>query len=459
MSPGNRARPSRAAIVLAAGQGTRMKSRRPKVMHAVAGRPMLGHLLTALKGADVERIVVVAAPGQDEIANYAKTFGAEIAIQDRQLGTGHAAASAREALDHFAGTAIVLYGDNPLLTVETLEKLFALRESGADLALMGFRPEHPGPYGRLILDAKGSLQAIVEAKDATPEQARIDLCNAGGFVLEAKRLFALLARLSNENAQGEYYLTEIVALARAEGAACRVVEVAADEVLGVNSRAELAVVERLCQQRLRAAAMAGGATLADPETVYFSADTILGKDVTIGPNVVFGPGVTVADNVEIRAFCHLEGATIAEGAIIGPFARLRPGTVLHENVHIGNFVETKKAVIGAGAKANHLTYLGDATIGAGANIGAGTITCNYDGFDKFETVVGAGAFIGSNSALVAPVTIGAGAYVGAGSVVTKPVAPDALAVERAKQSEIKDWAANFRARKTAERAAKAAKKE
>lgn len=453
-TPINRKTPL-AAVVLAAGKGTRMKSALPKVLHPVAGEPILGHILRTLKALCAAKLVVVVGAGQTDIAECAQGLGAATAIQDPPLGTGDAARSALPALDGFAGDVMVLYGDNPLLTQATLEKLLAVRQSGAELALMGFRPADPAPYGRLLTLANGDLDAIVEARDATPQQRRIDFCNAGGFLLDGKLLRALLSELKNDNAQREFYLTDVVAGARARKLRCVAVEVPAEDVLGINSRVELALVESIMQRRLRERAMLDGATMIDPETVWLSHDTKLGRDVTIGPNVFFGPKVTVADNVKINAFCHFEDCTIAEGAIVGPYARLRPGAKIGRDVHIGNFVEIKKAVIEDGAKANHLAYIGDARVGAGANIGAGTITCNYDGFDKHFTDIGADVFIGSNSALVAPVKINDGAYVGAGSVVTKDVERDALAVERSDQRLVSGWAAKFRAKKRAEKAAKA----
>ncbi len=434
-----------------------MKSARPKVLHEVAGLAILGHILTALKSIGVGKLVVVVGPDQDDVAAFARGFGAETAVQATQQGTGDAARSALGALTGFAGDVSVLYGDNPLLTVATLETLFAARAAGADLALMGFNPEDSAPYGRLVQLANGDLDRIVEARDATVEQTRIGFCNAGGFTLDAALLRMLLGELKNENAQREYYLTDIVNGARRRNLRCVAVEVPAEDVLGINSRVELAQVERIMQRRLRERAMLGGATMTDPETVWLSHDTKIGSDVTIGPNVFFGPKVIVADNVRINAFCHFEACSISERAIVGPYARLRPGAQIGRDVHIGNFVEVKKSVIEDGAKANHLSYIGDAYVGARANIGAGTITCNYDGFDKHVTEIGADAFIGSNTALVAPVKVGAGANVGAGSVITKDVEKDALAVERADQRQIPGWAAKFRATKKAEKAAKAKK--
>ena len=431
-----------------------MKSALPKVLHPVAGLPILGHILLTLKSLGAAKLVVVTGADQSGIADVAHKLSAATAVQDPPLGTGDAARSALPALDGFAGDVMVLYGDNPLLTEETLRTLLAARAAGADLALMGFKPADPSPYGRLLLLPNSDLDRIVEARDASSEQKRVDFCNAGGFLLDAKLLRTLLGELKNDNAQREYYLTDIVTGARQRNLRCVAVEVRAEDVLGINSRIELAQVEAIMQRRLRDKAMLDGATLTDPDTVWFSHDTQLGRDVSIGPNVVFGPKVKVADNVTIKPFCHFEDCTIAEGAILGPFARLRPGAVIGRDVHIGNFVEVKKAVIEDGAKANHLAYIGDARVGARANIGAGTITCNYDGFDKHFTNIGADVFIGSNSALVAPVKINDGAYVGAGSVITKDVDKDALAVERSDQRQAPGWAAKFRAKKRAEKSAK-----
>jgi bifunctional UDP-N-acetylglucosamine pyrophosphorylase/glucosamine-1-phosphate N-acetyltransferase len=446
-----------AAIVLAAGKGTRMKSTLPKVLHPIGNRPMLGHILDTVRGLGCTRVVVVTGQGQEAVNAFVEKDGGVAVLQDPPLGTGHAALCARQAMAGFAGDVLVLYADNPLLTVGTLQLLVAAR-ANSDLVLMGFKPGDPGAYGRLILNAAGELEGIVEAKDATPAQKQIAFVNAGGFVLDATLLFELLARVENDNVQREYYLTDIVKLARQRGLRCVAVDVPVEDVRGVNSRAELAEVEALFQNRLRARFMADGVTLADPATVWLSHDTEIGQDVTIGQNVVIGPKVKIAGGVTIKPFCHLEDCTVAEGAIVGPYARLRPGANIGRNAHIGNFCEIKNAKIEIGAKVNHLTYIGDARVGAGANIGAGTITCNYDGFDKHFTDIGANVFIGSNSALVAPVKINDGAYVGAGSVITKEVAGDALGVERSKQVEIAEWASSFRARKKAEKAAKAVKK-
>jgi bifunctional UDP-N-acetylglucosamine pyrophosphorylase/glucosamine-1-phosphate N-acetyltransferase len=435
------------AVVLAAGLGTRMKSDLAKVLHPVAGRPMIGHVLAALDAAAVEQTVVVIGDGMDGLA--AAVTPHPTAVQVDRLGTAHAVLAARDFIRaHPGDDLLVLFGDTPLITPETLAAMLAARRTAArpGVVVLGFEPTDPTPYGRLIRDGDGALASIVEAKDATPEQLAVTLCNSGVMVIDGARALGWLERIGNANAKGEYYLTDIVAIARADGAAAAVVIGDADEVMGVNSRADLAEAEAVAQRRLRARAMAGGATLIDPQTVYLSWDTTLGRDVVIGPNVVFGPNVSIADNVEIRAFCHIEGATVGTGAVIGPFARLRPGADLAEGVHIGNFVEIKAATLGKGSKANHLSYVGDSTVGAGVNIGAGTITCNYDGYVKSRTVIGDGAFIGSNTALVAPVTVGAGAIVGAGSAISKNVAAGALAVTRAEQKEAKGWADRFNAK-------------
>lgn len=429
-----------------------MRSDLPKVLHPLAGRAMVLHVMATLEPlAPARRIVVVGAQsGAVEKA----VAPAQIAIQDPPLGTGHALMCASEALKGAQGSIIVLFGDSPLVTEDTLHRLIAAREAGAAVAVLGFTPDDPGQYGRLVCDTSGALTRIVEFKDADAREREIGLCNGGVMALEAAVLPSLLARLDNNNAQGEYYLTDLVRHARAAGLHCAVVEGRADEVLGVNSRAELAQAEAVLQERLRQRAMADGATLLDPQTVYFSHDTKLGRDVVVGQNVVFGPGVVIGDRVTIKPFCHLEGARVEDDAIVGPYARLRPGAFVGDHAHVGNFVELKNARLESGAKANHLTYLGDAVIGAGANIGAGTITCNYDGFEKFTTTIGAGAFIGSNSSLVAPVAVGPGAYVGSGSVVTEDVAADALAVARGRQVTRAGWAAAFRLRKQGARAKK-----
>ena len=438
-----------------------MKSDLPKVLHPVANRPMISHLLDALATISAEKTVVVVAPGMTQVVEAVAP--SETAVQTEALGTGHAVLAARDAMDDFGGYVLVLFGDTPLLTAETMQNMVNARRSADNPAVvvLGFRPDDPAEYGRLVQAADGGLEAIVEFREASAAQREIGLCNAGIMAIDGAHLFPLLDAVKNENAKGEYYLTDIVELARERGLRCAVVE-APDpvEVMGVNSRAQLAEAETAMQARLRDRAMAGGVTMTDPNSVFLSADTKLGRDVSIGPNVFFGTGVTIADNVEIRAFCHIDSAEVASGAIIGPFARLRPGAKLERDVHVGNFVEIKQALVEEGAKVNHLTYIGDARIGPRANIGAGTITCNYDGFFKDLTDIGADAFIGSNSALVAPVKIGDGAIVGAGSVITTEVPADALAVARGRQKSIGGWAGAFRKKRKAEKdAAKAKKKQ
>jgi bifunctional UDP-N-acetylglucosamine pyrophosphorylase/glucosamine-1-phosphate N-acetyltransferase len=446
---------ARAAVILAAGQGTRMKSAKAKVMHWVAGKPILGHVIAAVRAGGVSKIVVVTAPGADDVRAYAASEGAESVIQNEQLGTGHAASCAAPLLSGFPGALVVAYGDMPLMTGETIEQSFATREQ-AGMAIVAFRSASHA-YGRVIVDRDGMLSRIVEYKDANAEERKVDLCNAGIMAADAKEFFRWAGQLKNDNVQKEYYLTDIPPFAKADRVACAVVEADEAEMMGVNSRAELASAEHAMQERLRAKALDAGVGMLAPETVFLSYDTVLEADVQVGPFVVFGPGVTVKSGAEIKAFSHLEHAEVGARALVGPYARLRPGAKLEEDVHIGNFVEVKNARIEKGAKANHLTYIGDARVGAGANLGAGTITCNYDGFDKHFTDIGAGAFIGSNSALVAPVKINDGAYVAAGSVINKEVKADALAVTRAEQREAPGWAEEFRTRKKAEKAAKKGK--
>jgi bifunctional UDP-N-acetylglucosamine pyrophosphorylase / glucosamine-1-phosphate N-acetyltransferase len=426
---------SLAVIVLAAGDGTRMKSARPKVLHEIAHRPMLRHVLDAVAPLQPWRTLVVI--GKEMPAVAAAAAPAETVVQSPALGTGHAVKVALAALGDVAGDVLVLVGDAALITTETLASLLAERRlaPAAAVAVLGMRPANPGAYGRLVVAADGSLEAIVEARDATPEQRAIALCNSGVIALDGRSASDLVGAIENQNAKREYYLTDVVAIARKRGLLCRTIDAPAEETVGVNSRAELAVAEATMQQRLRAKHMAAGVTLMDPTTVYFSADTVIGRDTVIEPSVIFGPGVRVGEGVEIRAMSHIVGAIIGDGAIVGPFARLRPGTELGANVHVGNFVELKAARLGEGSKANHLTYIGDTVVGREVNIGAGTITCNYDGFLKHETRIEDGAFIGSNAALVAPVTIGANAIVGAGSVITRDVPADALALGRGEQVE------------------------
>ena len=433
-----------AVIVLAAGKGTRMKSDLHKVLHPIAGRPMLEHLLASVAELAPARQVVVVGSGRDQLET-ALNGRASLAVQDPQLGTAHAVQQAESALAGFAGDVLILYGDVPFVAADTMRAMLE-RLHDADepaVVVLGFTPDDALQYGRVI--AVGDrIVKMVEYKDADPEERACNLCNSGLMAVRAADLFALLARVGNDNAQGEYYLPDVVNIALGDGRVCAVVTTEdPDEVAGINSRAELAEAESRWQQRRRRAAMDDGATLVAPETVWFAWDTRLGRDVLVEPNVVFGPGVTVADGVKIRAFCHIEGASLATGVEVGPYARLRPGAVLEEKAKVGNFVEVKKATMGKGAKANHLSYIGDAEVGAGANIGAGTITCNYDGYFKYKTVIGERAFIGSNSSLVAPVKIGADAIVGAGSAVTRDVGAGELRIVRAEQLVKPGWADRF----------------
>lgn len=440
-----------AAIILAAGKGTRMKSDLHKVLHPLAGRPMLLHLLHSVAALGPERTVVVVGAGRGQVEAAVAPLGAQVVMQAEQLGTGHAVAQAEAALAGFDGDVLILYGDVPLVTAATMRRMLDRLASGDAPAavVLGFRPADPGAYGRVIADAAGRIARMVEFKDASADERAVTLCNSGLMAARAADLFALLARVGNDNAAAEYYLPDIVMLADRPSA---VIETAAEEVAGVNSRGELAAVEAGWQAERRTRAMTEGVTLVAPDTVWFAHDTVIGRDVTIEPNVVLGPGVSIADGAIIHAFSYLEGATVGPRAEVGPYARLRPGAVLGAKSKVGNFVEVKQATLGDGAKASHLTYLGDAEIGAGVNIGAGTITCNYDGFFKYRTVIGAGAFIGSNSALVAPVTIGAGAIVGAGAVVTQDVPTDALALVRPVQVAKPGWAKRFREIMTARKA-------
>jgi bifunctional UDP-N-acetylglucosamine pyrophosphorylase/glucosamine-1-phosphate N-acetyltransferase len=435
-----------AAVILAAGKGTRMRSDLHKVLHPIAGRPMLLHLIASVQELAPARMVVVTGALSEQVEAAVVPHGAATVLQAEQLGTGHAVAKAEKALAGFEGDVLVLYGDVPLVTTATMRRLVErLDADDAPAAVvLGFRPADPGAYGRVIAGSDGRIARMVEYKDATTQERSETLCNSGLMAVRSADLWPLLRRVGNANAAGEYYLPDIVMLATEDGRGSAVIETAADEVAGVNSRAELAAVEASWQAKRRAAAMEAGVSLLAPETVWFAHDTALGRDVVVEPNVVFGPGVSVADGATIRAFSHLEGCEVGPHCEVGPYARLRPGAVMLAGAKVGNFVEMKKAVLGEGAKANHLSYLGDAEIGAGANIGAGTITCNYDGFFKYRTNIGAGAFIGSNSALVAPITIGAGAIVGAGSVVTRNVDGDALALARGKQEARPGWAARFR---------------
>lgn len=434
------------SVVLAAGKGTRMKSALPKVLHPVAGLSLVGHVLKLVRAVGGERLAVVIGPGMENVRKEAGRLapGASIFIQENQMGTADAVLSAREALAAHTGDVLILYGDTPLIRAETIARMRAALDGGANVAVLGFEAADPTGYGRLLTGEDGSLLAIREEKDATDAERQIRLCNSGVLAFRCPDLLSILGRIGNANAKGEFYLTDAVEIARQDGLRTVAVACGEEEVLGINSRDQLAAAEGVFQRRARAQAMADGATLVAPETVWFSHDTRVGRDVTIEPNVFFGPGVTIEDNVSIFANSHILEARVRSGARIGPFARLRPGADIGPDVHIGNFVEVKNAVMEAGAKANHLAYVGDARVGSGANIGAGTIFCNYDGFNKHHTDIGAGAFVGSNSALVSPVKIGDGAYVGSGSVITKDVPANALALERAEQRVIPGWAEKFR---------------
>jgi bifunctional UDP-N-acetylglucosamine pyrophosphorylase / glucosamine-1-phosphate N-acetyltransferase len=450
-------RPPLLCVVLGAGKGTRMKSGLPKVLHPVAGLSMLGHVLKTAAKAGTEALSVVIGPGMDNVRAVAARLapGASVYVQERQRGTADAVLAARAAIAAHSGDVIVLYADTPLIKPETIARLRAKLDEGSQVAVLGFHAADPTNYGRLLVDAGGALLAIREHADASAEERKITLCNSGVLAFRCPDLAGLLSRIEANNPKGEYYLTDAIELARKDGLSAAVVLCPETEVLGVNSRDQLAVAEGIFQSRARHAAMTEGATLIAPETVWFAHDTVVGRDVLIEPNVFFGPGVTVADNAEIKANCHIEGATIGKGARVGPFARLRPGAELSADVHIGNFVEVKNVKMGVGSKANHLAYLGDGTVGVKANIGAGTIFCNYDGYNKAKTEIGDGAFVGSNSSLVAPVKIGAGAYIGSGSVVTREVPADALAVERADTRTIPGWGAKFREKMAKLKAAKA----
>jgi len=446
---------ARAAIILAAGQGTRMKSPLPKVLHPVGGRAMLDHAIDAAEALGCQRIVVVVGTHSPEVrAHVVRRLGEDaVAIQDPPLGTGHAVRAAEQILAGFDGEVVVTYGDVPLLKAADIEPVF----NTDGVTVIGFEARDPGAYGRLILEGE-TLVAITEAKEASPEVLAVTACNSGVMAAPAALLFSLLADVTNDNAKGEYYLTDVVELARKAGHSTRAVFAAEDSVMGVNAQAELAQAEALFQKVQRETFMAAGVTMAAPDTVHFAWDTQVGGGTVIEPFVVFGPGAVIEGGARIRSFSHVEGARVASGAEVGPYARLRPGADLAKGVKIGNFVEVKNVKMAEGAKANHLAYLGDGSVGAGANLGAGTIFCNYDGFNKARTAVGAGAFVGSNSSLVAPVTIGEGAIVASGSVITEDVPADALAFGRARQTTKPNAGATFREKaKTQKEAAKAAK--
>jgi bifunctional UDP-N-acetylglucosamine pyrophosphorylase/glucosamine-1-phosphate N-acetyltransferase len=442
--------PDFAVVILAAGQGTRMRSDTHKVLHPIASRPLLLHLLDAVDGIGAKRRVVVVGKGREQVEKALNGRDVTVAHQAEQKGTGHAVLQAREALDGYEGPVLVLYADTPFVEPATLKRMLDRLDGGdgPGVVVLASCPEDPAAYGRIILGEGDRIAKMVEYRDATEAERSVRLCNSGMMAVRSDDLLRWLGQVKNDNAAGEYYLPDVVNIAAAEGREAVVIEGDAYETAGVNSRAELAHLELEWQRRRREQALQEGATLIDPESVWFAYDTKLGRDVTVEPHVVFGPGVEIADGSTIKAFSHIEGASIGAGAAIGPFARIRPGTRLADHTKVGNFVELKKAAVGPGAKVNHLSYVGDSEIGAHANIGAGTITCNYDGFGKYRTVIGAGAFIGSNTSLVAPVTIGDGAIVGAGSVITSDVEADSLALERNEQKGIAGWARRFRERMT-----------
>jgi bifunctional UDP-N-acetylglucosamine pyrophosphorylase/glucosamine-1-phosphate N-acetyltransferase len=442
------------SIILAAGEGSRMKSALPKVLHPVGGLPVVSHVLRTVQQFG-SKVAVVVGPDHDAVEAAVVRFetGAQISRQEQRLGTGHAVQQARAAFEAAAGHVLVLYADTPLVTAETIGQIVRKLDDGADMVVVGFRPGNPTGYGRLLTEG-GRVRAIREHKDASEAERLIDLCNSGILGFRGDTLRAVIDRIDNKNAKGEYYLTDAVELANGDGKRVDFIEADAGELVGVDNREKLAEAEATFQQFKRKEVMANGVTLRDPQSVWFSWDTEIGRDVTIFPNVVFGPGVKIADNVEIRAFCDIEDADIGEGASIGPFARLRGGAELGPDVHLGNFVEVKKSKIGAGTKAGHLSYLGDADIGAKTNIGAGTITCNYDGVNKDKTIIGDNVFIGSNASLVAPVTIGNNAYTASGSVITEDVPADAMAFGRARQVNKDGYAPKAREKALAKKAAK-----
>jgi bifunctional UDP-N-acetylglucosamine pyrophosphorylase/glucosamine-1-phosphate N-acetyltransferase len=439
-------------IVLAAGEGTRMRSSTPKVLHPVAGQSLLAHVLRAAPNGTGASLAVVIGPDHQAVADEVRRArpDAETFVQRERLGTAHAVLAAREAIARGADDLLVAFGDTPLISAETFERMRTPLKQGAALTVLGFRAADPTGYGRLIVEGD-RLLAIREQAEATAEQQAITLCNAGVMAFDGRRALEILEKIGNANSKGEYYLGDAVAVVRELGLKATVIETSEDEVRGINTKAQLAEAEAAMQARLRQAALNAGVTMIAPDTVYLAADTTFGADVTIEPFVVIGPGVSIADGAVIHAFSHIVQASIGKNASVGPYARLRPGTSLGEGARIGNFVETKAAVLEAGVKVNHLTYIGDTHIGANANVGAGTITCNYDGFNKHKTTIGAGAFVGSNSSLVAPVKIGSGAYIGSGSVITKDVPDNALAVERSSQTTREGWAARYREMKTRDR--------
>lgn len=444
-------------VVLAAGEGTRMRSTLPKVLHSIGGRPMIAHVLEAARSSGADRVAVVIGPDREDVAAEVKrTSGkAGIFVQRERLGTAHAVLAAKDAIAQ-GQNVLVVFGDTPLLQARTLRALRDALEKAA-VVVLGFRPDNPKGYGRLLMES-GKLKAIREENDASEAERATNLCNAGVMALQGKHALSLLNAIGNRNKKQEFYLTDAVALATERNLGAMVIEAPEEEVMGINDKQQLSEAEAVLQKRLREAALKAGVTLIAPETVFLSSDTKFGRDVTVEPNVVFGPGVSIGDNVTIRAFSHLEGASVGAGARIGPFARLRPGAKLGAEVHIGNFVEVKEATFGKGAKANHLAYIGDSSVGENANVGAGTITCNYDGYQKHRTEIGKDAFIGTNSSLVAPVKIGAGAYIGSGSVIVKDVPADALALGRGKQTVKKGWAKKMRTKRAAAKKSKPAPK-
>jgi bifunctional UDP-N-acetylglucosamine pyrophosphorylase/glucosamine-1-phosphate N-acetyltransferase len=432
-------------VVLAAGRGVRMQSDLPKVLHPIGGRSMLAHVLAAAQALAPSKLALVVGPAMNAVADEATRAspGIEVFEQAKPLGTANAVLAAEQALRRHHGSVLVLFADSPMIEPETLRRLVGALGT-ADVGVLSFRPVDPAGYGRIILDAKGQVVAIREDKDASAEEKRIELCNAGAMAFRVPDVAGLLKRIGNGNTKREYYLTDAPGLAAQDGLKAVPVACRADDATGINSREQLAVAEAIFQRRARSLAMQRGTTLVAPETVWFSFDTVTGRDVTIEPNVFFGPGVVIEDGAHIMANCHMVGARVRKGARVGPFARFRPGADIGPDAKIGNFVEVKNATLEAGAKANHLSYIGDGRVGEGANVGAGTIFCNYDGFAKHRTDIGDGAFIGSNTSLVAPVKIGDGAYVGSGSVITKDVPPGALALSRSPQEERQGWVAKFR---------------
>ena len=438
-----------ACVILTAGQGKRMKSALPKVLHEIAGQAMIRWLLRSVEELSPDKIIVVTAPGAQGVAEAVRPH--ETAVQQKPMGTGDAVKAALPHLNGFDGDVLILLGDMPLLSAGMMQALIETRQHDKDtgVAVLGVEYKNPPAFGRLVMNADKTLQKIVEDRDATAEERAIKLCNTGAFCVHGAKLGAWLEELGSNNAQGEFYITDLPQIAAKDGFKSRVCTLYdAEEVLGVNSRADLSLVEAAVQKRLRKKAMENGATLTDPNSVFFSYDTVLGRDVEIGPNVVFGPGVVVADNVQILPFCHLEGARIESGCSVGPFARLRPGTHLRGKTKIGNFVEIKNATLHEGVKAGHLSYIGDADVGAGVNFSCGAITANYDGFKKHKTIIGDNVMVGSNVNLIAPVTIGKGAYIAAGSTVTKDVPGDALAVSRGETRIIEGWAEKNRQKKS-----------